>query len=49
MGNVNIYCKQTEWKVCLEGITVFIFPVFLKGLLNELAQHVKTECCTNNS
>lgn len=49
VGYINIYCKLTEWKVHIEGTTVFIYPVFLKGLLNELAQQVKTEHCTNNN
>lgn len=49
MGYRNIYFTLAEWKVHVEGMTVFIYPVFLKGLLNELALQVKTEHCTNNN
>jgi len=49
VGYTNFYFKLTEWKVHIEGMTVFICPVFLKGLLSDLAQQVKTEHCTNNN
>lgn len=38
---INIYCKLTEWKVRIEEMTIFIYPVFLNGFLNELAQKLK--------